>query len=272
YPREPADATLRGAAWDKAAMQNGAGAEYGGQLRAGTIASLPLAIIGFLALRDGGFGLVERQQVAVVIWWGLALALAFGLVPRALPPRGWRLTAAGFGAVAALALASSLWGPSTDRAVEEACRARAYLGVVAAIGMGIGPGSWRTVAPSLYAVAVAVTAYAVIARLVPAWAPAGYAAVVLDNGRLFEPLGYCNALGAWAAMTLATALAWSADARGRRVRALALAAVPLAGLCLYMTYSRGAVLAAAAGLALVLVLTRNRLRAAVHALAGTGAC
>lgn len=253
-------------------MHDGSGADNGSQLRAGLIAGLPLAIIGFLALRDGGFGLVERHQVAVALWWGLALALAFGLVPRATPPRGWRLAAGGFAALAALALLSAAWGPSTDRAVEEASRAVGYLAVVAALFAGLGPRSWRTAAPSLFVVAVAVTAYAVAGRLVPAWAPAGEAAPALDNGRLHAPLGYWNALGAWAAMTLAMALAWSADARGRRLRAMALAVVPLAGLCLYLTYSRGGVLAAAVGLGLVLALTRNRLRAAAHALGGALAC
>jgi len=252
-------------------MHTGEGAETDGQVRAALAAGLPIAIIGFLALRDGGFGLVERQQLAVALWWALALALAFGLVPRATPPRGWRLAAGGFLAIAALALLSAAWGPSAERAVEEACRALGYLAVPALAFCGLGPRSWRTAAASLFAVAVAVTAYAVAGRLVPDWAPAGELAPALDNGRLHAPLGYWNALGAWAAMTLAMALAWSADAREHAVRVAALATVPIAGLCLYLTYSRGAMLAAAVGAGTVMALTRNRRRAAIHMVGGAAA-
>jgi hypothetical protein len=253
-------------------MHTGEGVETEGQVRAALAAGLPLAIIGFLALRDGGFGLVERQEVAVALWWALALALAFGVVPRAEPPRGWRLAAGGFLAMAALALLSVAWGPSAERAVEEACRVLGYLAVLALAFTGLGPRSWRTAAASLFVVAVAITAYALVGRLVPEWAPASEAVPALDNGRLHAPLGYWNALGAWAAMTLAMALAWSADARERGVRMAALAAIPLAGLCLYLTYSRGAVLAAAIGIGLVIALTRNRRRAAIHILGGAAAC
>ena len=245
----------------------GAGAIRIGSRQA-LVVALPVIVLGLLALDDGGFDLLTRQRAALMLCWALALALAFGFAPRAQPPRGWSLAAAGLAALAGWQLLSVAWGPSDERAVAEAARTFGYLGVLAAAWTGLGPRSWRWAAIGVFAVAAAVTVYAVIGRLIPSAARLDEVERSLDTDRLFAPLGYWNALAAWAAMTLAMALAWSADARRGWVRSLAAALIPVAAVAIYLTYSRGGVVGAAIGVALVLGLTRNRPRAAIHAVVG----
>lgn len=217
------------------------------------------------ALAEGGLALPFRQQGWLIVWWVVAIAVAFGSVPRSTPPRGWRVAAGGLVALAALQLASAIWGPSADRALADACRTVGYLGILALAWTFLGPRSWRASAGGVFVTATAVTAYALLGRLVPELPGAG---TEIGSGRLAEPLGYWNALGAWAAMTAAMTLAWSADARGVIVRQASAAMLPVAAVVAYLTYSRGAVLATALGVLVVVALSRNPVRAGLHAAAG----
>jgi hypothetical protein len=74
-------------------------------------------------------------------------------------------------------------------------------------------------------------------------------------GRLDQPLTYWNALGAMAALGLVLCARLAADPdRPRALRAAATAAAPALGAGLYLTFSRGALAAAIAGLVLLAVL------------------
>lgn len=249
-------------------MSEGGGERAGIAPRQLLVAAAPILVVGLLALDDGGFDLLTRQRLALFVCWALALALAFGFAPRAAPPRGWGLVAAGLTALAGWQLYSVAWGPSDERAVAETARTLAYLGVLAAAWTALGPRSWRWAAIGIFIVAAAITAYAVIGRLIPSAARLDEVERSLATDRLFAPLGYWNALAAWAAMTLAMALAWSADSRRGWLRSLTAALIPLSVVAVYLTYSRGGVVGATVGIALVLGLTRNRPRAAIHAVVG----
>jgi hypothetical protein len=88
------------------------------------------------------------------------------------------------------------------------------------------------------------------------------------------PLNYWNALGCWAAMTVALTLPWSAHARRWPVRGAALAGTCLAASVAYLTYSRSAATGVVIAAAAVLALFRHRWLVAVHvaaAAAGTAA-
>ena len=78
--------------------------------------------------------------------------------------------------------------------------------------------------------------YALAGRLAPDLASISIEGTSLETPRLFDPIGYWNALGAWAAATTAFALAVSADTR-RTERSVALALVPIAACVIYLTYS-----------------------------------
>lgn len=231
----------------------------------------PLVVIGVLVVNDGGFDLPARQQLWLVIWWGLAAGLAFDVLPRVRPRPGWALAIGGFVALGALQIVSMVRGPSPDLALDDAATTLGYLGVIVAIASFLGPRSWKLAAGGIFATAALVTAYALVGRVAPSLSMLTEVERSLGTERLFSPLGYWNALGAWTAATLAMALAWSADARGRRARAWALAVFPVAAGTLYLTYSRGGVVAAAVSLGLVLALTRSPRRAALHLLVGGAA-
>jgi len=72
-------------------------------------------------------------------------------------------------------------------------------------------------------------------------------------------------------MSVGIGLAWSAHARSTLARAAALASVPLCGLTLYLTYSRGGVIGCGVALVGVLVLSRNRWTSLAHILAAAAA-
>ena len=71
-------------------------------------------------------------------------------------------------------------------------------------------------------------------------------------------------MAAWGAMCLASALAWSAHAKLRIVRMLALGAAPIAYLSTYLSYSRAGIIGTSVAVLAVLLLSRNRITAALN--------
>ena len=77
--------------------------------------------------------------------------------------------------------------------------------------------------------------------------------------RLSDPLGYWNTLGVFAAMGAVLAVGVVADAKTRSWRAAAAASLIVLVVTLYYTYSRGAWIALAIGLTVLLVVSTRRL-------------
>lgn len=228
------------------------------------------AVPCYLALDDGGFDVVVRQEFAVAIWWLLALGFVLGFLPRHRFPRGAGMAVAGFAVLAGVMTISLTWTASDGRTVAELARLTGYAGVVVAAWSLLGRRTSVAAAAGLATGALAICAIAVASRLVPGSFPSDPLERAIGSERLSHPFGYWNGLAAWAAMAVAMALAWSVDGRDWRVRAAFLAAAPVAVTAVYLTYSRGGVLALALGVAIVIALSRNRQRAAVHALALIG--
>lgn len=256
-------------------MGGAAGSARASELRSaltfGVSAALPIA----LGVADGGSDLVFRQSFGLVVWWLLALALLFGSLPRAAAPRGLTVCAGGLVALGALQVFGAAWGPSDDRAVADGARTVVVLGVPALAMLALGPGTWRQAAAGLFAGVAAVSALALLGRLVPSLSTMSEVERALGSERLLAPLGYWNALGAWSGAAAAMALALSVGDGGRQRRAVALALVPMLATTAYLTYSRGGLLAGAAAVGTVLVLTRDRraaLRNLLAAALGTAAC
>jgi O-antigen ligase len=119
------------------------------------------------------------------------------------------------------------------------------------------------VGPVLLAGIVAVVIYGLSERLLPG--VVRLSPLPAAGDRLAWPLTYWNAMGALAGMglVLAAGLA-AARERGRAWRRAAAACAPVLGLGCYLTFSRGALGATAAGFAILLALapTARQLRAA----------
>jgi hypothetical protein len=218
------------------------------------------------ALRGGGsYDVVVFEQYGLVIWWVLAIGLALGLLPRARPSRPALLFVAALAAYAVWNALSLLWTNSAELTTEELARALDYLGLAALLGFALDRDTWRAAASGLGFGALLVCVVAVGSRLAPSVFGTDHIDAAFHIDRLSRPFGYWNSVAAWGAMCCAIGVTWSAHDPMRLRRAIALALVPVAGLTIYLTYSRAGIGGAAVALIAVLVCSRNRLTALIHA-------
>jgi O-antigen ligase len=223
---------------------------------------LGLALAGLagpavLAFFSGGYFDGPRALAGIVAW---ALVLA-GLVlaPGALPRGRMALLAVGgLAAFALWTLLSTAWAPIPGHAYPYGQLGVLYLGAVLAGAMLLrGRSAQRAVEPMLILGALVVIGYGLSARLLPGVVHIGDSAIA--EGRLDEPLTYWNATGELAAigLVLAIRVAGAGD-RPVPLRALAAAACAPLGLGLYLSFSRGALFAAVAGLLTLIVIAPHR--------------
>ena len=224
--------------------------------RAGVIALL-LVLTGWLAFSDGGFHTQEASIATVVVLVGLLLLVMVAPRPFAgMSPWGFA-TAGALTLFAIWTLVSATWSDAPARALIEFNRALLYLAafvLTASLAGGRANARWliRVVALALGVAALA----ALLSRLEP-----GLSAEAASQAgeRLGWPLGYWNALGLAGAMATIACLHLSSDLREPRlVRVLAAAAVPALVVTIYLTLSRGSIVAGVAGVAVLLVLARSR--------------
>ncbi|MBJ7328679.1 MAG: O-antigen ligase family protein [Solirubrobacteraceae bacterium] len=238
----------------------------------GQVAAFLLTFGGIvlLGLEQGAYDLVIRQQVAVVIWWLLALAFLVGLLPRTTPSApGWVVIVA----LVLLGLWTTLslgWSPDDDRTLVEIARVAMHLGVVVLVATALDRNTWRAAIAGASAAAAFICLAALTRRLFPDTFGEDVITEAFGSNRLSYPLGYWNAVGAWAGMTSALCLAWSAHARSWLVRGAALAIVPMAITTAYLTYSRASLGGTILGLIILLCASRNRVTLAVHAVVAAG--
>src|SRR5438876_7921451 len=225
----------------------------------GTGSGLALALIAF---SSGGY--------FPTAWgWGalaaLTLLAGYLVVGSAVRPRRIALVSLGgltaFGAWTWLAL---LWTGDTAGTVLEGQRVLLYVSALAALVLLVRRSTipWLLTA-TLVAVFLA-SGYGLATRLFPERLG------VFDpvaSYRLEEPLTYWNALGIFAAIGALLALGFSARARPLAARVLAAATLPVLFATLYFTFSRGAWIAGALGLAVAVAIDSRRLQLLVAALA-----
>ena len=102
----------------------------------------------------------------------------------------------------------TLWSSSAGRTLQEASRTLGNAGMLLLVALPVRPQGWWRAAAAITVAAVIVCGLAFASRLLPGLSGAlertGY-----DTTRLNYPFNYWNAVGAWAAMTVGLALAWS---------------------------------------------------------------
>lgn len=226
--------------------------------------TLAFALVTYLALRGGGYDTVVRSEVGVAVWWIVLLAAAAGVLPLRLRAPGLAAIGllAGFTVWTGLAVT---WSESAERSMVELGRVAAYLGVlVLAVALQGATAARHTINGVASAIGL-VTAIAVLSRLHPAWFPPNDHFDFLGEAsarKLSYPLNYWNALAGFAAIGVPLLLAVAVSARTLLGQAAAAAALPISGLCVALTLSRGGALAVAVGVAAFLVLAPRRLHAA----------
>ena len=225
-----------------------------------------------LAFFSGGFFDGPRDVALLAAAAVLVLLAAAGapLLPRHRAARAALAAALGYAAWIAL---SATWAPVRDFAGDDAERALLYAAIlVAAAAAFRARGAVRALEPLTAAGTVVVIGYGLAGRLLPSLVTEH--PQVSAAGRLDQPLTYWNATGALAAIGLVLCARVAGDStRPAALRAGAAAsAVPL-GMGCYLSFSRGALAALAAGLLTLVLLapTRAQLRAALVVLAAGAA-
>jgi hypothetical protein len=209
-----------------------------------------------LAFFTGGYLDEPRVWAGLVVW--LLVVVAAVVDGRSLPrARSAWLALGGLAALAAWTLASIGWAPVAGSAYHAGQTAVLYLGALLAAAMVLRGRSQLAVEPALAAGAVIVIGYGISERLLPGLLHFSHS--VSANGRLEQPLTYWNATGELAALgfVLCARLAGDRDRDPRLRMAAAAASVPLA-LGLYLSFSRGALFACAAGIVALVVLAPRR--------------
>jgi hypothetical protein len=191
------------------------------------------------------------------------------VLPRGVP--AW-LALGGLAALAAWTLASIAWAPMAGSAYHAGQTVMLYVGILVAATMLLRDRRWQRAAePALAAGALIVIGYGISERLLPG--VLHFSRSITAQGRLEQPLTYWNAMGELAALGFVLSARVAGDAtRDVRLRIAAAAAAAPLGMGLYLSVSRGALFACAAGLVALIVLVprREQLEALLVALLAGG--
>jgi hypothetical protein len=218
----------------------------------------PLLLILGLALAGGGFGLSDRHIAGLTVWLILAAMLALGAAGRATLGRPFYWTSGLIGALALFSAFSSLWSGSIELSVIEADRVLVYLGVFLA-GFLIAQTAQRRqrFGEGIAIALIGVAAVALASRLLP-----DVVSVAEGPGsgpRLSYPLGYWNAAGLSFGIAAALALWMSRRSLSTTLRWVGVVSLPTILLALYLTYSRGGLLALLVACGCLIALSHDRL-------------
>jgi len=202
---------------------------------------LPLALVGGVALDNGGFDATSWGWSTLLPLVIVGTALAVG---QAKAPNGLARAFLGLlGAFAAWTWLSAAWSNDVSASVLDAERLLLYLSAVAAFLLLDRSQVTRFLIGLLAAISL-VGVWALSLRAFGGPGSYDVASVSADaTRRLAAPLGYSNALGLLAAIGIVLAVGLAVRLR----RPLAAAPVFVLAPTLYFTYSRGAWLALAAG-------------------------
>ncbi len=243
------------------------------RLNAPELSALAIVALGLVALSfaGGGYSSSTVAIATLLIWIAAVTGLVMGRGFRAATPAA--LYAGGclaaFGALAALSMA---WANDAGRAFAAAVRIGGYVGLFVAVIAWAPRVRSRTWLAGI-AVAIGMVALASLAgRFDPSLFGGSdrglYAGIPGSAGRLSYPIGYWNGLASLLALGVVLSLWWGAHGRLALTRAAAVASLPVYGLALYLTSSRGGVGEAVVGAALLVWLDRRRAAILAGAVAG----
>lgn len=218
----------------------------------------PLVLILALALAGGGgFDLSARHIAGLAVWLVVVALLALGAAARATLGRPFYWASGLILGLALLSAISSLWSGSVELSVTEADRVLVYLGIFLAAFLIAQTDQRRQRFGEGIAIALALVALAALcSRLIP---DLGLGAGGGTGPRLRYPLGYWNADGVAFGIGIALTLWLSRRSLTPALRWFAVAALPTLLLALYLTYSRGGLVALIVACGIFLALSHDRL-------------
>jgi len=223
---------------------------------AGAALGVALAAIAFVG--EGGAEVGPNTGVEITLIVAGALVVAAALLFGHRGPLYGASAVTAFAALVAVTALSVTWSVAPDLSWLEADRTLAYLAVFAGAvaAARLRPTAAPVLLRALVIAAVIVVGYALTARIWP-----GALADAEVYSRIGEPYGYSNAVGTTAALAIPAALWLGARRSGHPpANALAYPALGVLFVGLFLTASRGAILAGAIVLALWFVVVPLRLR------------
>ncbi|MDQ6732182.1 MAG: O-antigen ligase family protein [Actinomycetota bacterium] len=249
---------------------NGASLNLSGPRRIAVTVAAAVLLAGptVLSFFTGGYFDVPREW-AGLIGWGLVI-VAVAILPRPFAlSRPVVLAVGGLALFAAWTLLSTIWAPIAGLAYAAGQLVALYLGVLLAATALLSVHSAQRLAEPVLATGILVViGYGLSERVLPGLLH--FQRSVGAQGRLEQPLTYWNAMGELAAVGIVLAARIAGDAsRAPRMRIAAAIAVAPLGMGLYLSFSRGALFACAAGLVALTVVAprRQQLRAVLLAIA-----
>lgn len=225
---------------------------------------IPLFVLLYLGLDAGGYDIIVRSQLGILAWWVVLLGLTIGSLPVAKMTRsGWVIGSILMMLLAWTALGALTWTESTERGVIEVGRILTLLGFFALFLLFQGREGLRRSVTALGVAVGVIAAVALLDRLEPTLLPFLESRPIPEGyprARLRFPLDYWNGLAAMLAIGL-PALVWiGTEGRTRLGRVVASGAIPLVGLALYLTFSRGGLVEVLIAIVVLLLLFPRRLQ------------
>jgi tetratricopeptide (TPR) repeat protein len=224
------------------------------------IAAAVAAVVTWLAYDNGTYSLSSRATVAIVLWWAIVLGISFGLLAATRLPRAALAAGGLLVALALWTLASVLWAPSAEAAMNEFNRVSLYLAVFAFAVLAASRGTVGRWADGLALGIAAVAVVALVSRLFPdTFSDRGLGDFLPGVAtRLSFPIGYWNGLAIFAALGVPLLLRVALVARSSVARGLALAPIPAVVSVMFLASSRGGFATAFLGTLVFLGLTERR--------------
>ena len=229
---------------------------------------LPAALVAFaavllLASDDGGYFPPAWGWSAVILAWTAAVALVIG---RGIAlGRDDRVMLGILAALTAWTALSATWADAVQTPVLEVERTLVYFGLGATLLITARKSGVGLMVGAAAVAGVLVSGFALVTRLRPD--VFGLYDDPVAHGRLYQPIGYWNALGIFTAMTAALCLGAAMRARTPWIRIVAAAVLPPVVTTLFFTFSRGSMMTLVIGVVMTLVLDGDRLRSLATACA-----
>jgi O-antigen ligase/polysaccharide polymerase Wzy-like membrane protein len=220
-----------------------------------------IAVIVYLVGYDsGGFAQSTRDELAILLWWLIIVAVGLGLWPLAPAGRKAVVVGALLGGFGLWTLLSAFWAPSAENAYSAFTRVALYLAVFT---VAIVAGTRRNVTGWCNGLALGITGIALtalVSRFFPTLVSGGELVRFIPGleARLSFPIGYWNGLAMLCGLGVPLLLRGAVTSPSPVVRGLFVAPLPALAAVIYLTSSRGGVLVAIVGAVAFLVCTSQR--------------
>ena len=213
-----------------------------------------------LACLSGGYATAVFAAAGLIAWWTVVIGFGSGAIPLRRLPASATLAAGCLVGLAAWIALSMAWSGNEGRSFEEFVRTLAYAGLFMVTVSCTRRSTLRPWIAGVVVAATAVSMLALLGRCLPWLGVESSFDIIYSRGRLEWPIGYWNGLAALSALS-AIGLAWlCANASTARGRAAATALLPVPALTIYLTLSRGGIVAVAVGLFILLAFGPHRNR------------